>query len=61
MQVFGLLLPCNVVVYETGPNESMVALVDPLSMLGVISSPGLEPIAQKARSRLERAAEALRG
>lgn len=57
----GLLLPCNVVVYETGPEESMVALVDPLSMLGVMTNPGLEPIAQDARERLERAAQALRG
>lgn len=57
----GLVLPCNVVVYETGPNESMVALVDPLSMLGVIPSPALEPIAQDARERLVRVAETLRG
>lgn len=57
----GLVLPCNVVVYETGPNESMVALVDPLSMLGVIPSPALEPIAQDARARLARVAESLRG
>lgn len=57
----GLLLPCNVVVYETGPDASMVALVDPLSMLGVITSPALEPIAQEARARLERVAESLRG
>ena len=42
----GLLMPCNVVVYESGPHESMVALVDPLSMLGVIASPALEPIAR---------------
>lgn len=57
----GLVLPCNVVVYETGPNESMVALVDPLSMLGVVPSPALEPIAQDARERLARVAESLRG
>lgn len=57
----GLLLPCNVIVYETGPNESMVALVDPFSMLGAISSPALEPIAREARERLDRVAESLRG
>lgn len=56
----GLLLPCNVVVYETGENASMVALVDPLSMLGVIPSPALRPVAEEARARLERVAASLR-
>ncbi|MCC7161307.1 MAG: DUF302 domain-containing protein [Anaerolineae bacterium] len=57
----GLLLPCNVVIYEIGANESMVALVDPLSMLGVLASPALEPVAGQARERLERVAQVLRG
>ncbi len=56
----GLLLPCNVIVYETGVNESMIALVDPITMLGVLPNPELEPVAQEARTRLERVAEALR-
>ncbi len=55
----GLLLPCNVVVYETETNKSMVGLVDPIAMLGVIDSPGLAPVAQEARARLERVAAAL--
>ncbi len=55
----GLLLPCNVVVYETETNKSMVGLVDPIAMLGVINSPDLAPIAQEARARLERVAAAL--
>jgi uncharacterized protein (DUF302 family) len=57
----GLLLPCNVVVYETGANQATVALVDPLSMLGVMSSPALESVAHDARTRLERVARALQG
>ncbi len=57
----GLLLPCNVVVYETGANEALVALVDPLTMLGVVDTPALKPIAQEARARLERVATTLRG
>ncbi len=56
----GLLLPCNVVVYETGVNESMIALVDPITMLSVLPNPELGPVAQEARTRLERVAEALR-
>jgi uncharacterized protein (DUF302 family) len=56
----GLLLPCNVIVYETSTNESIIGLVDPISMLGVLPNPGLEPVAQEARTRLERVTAALR-
>ncbi len=56
----GLLLPCNVVVYEKDDSHSMVGLVDPISMLSVIQSPGLEPVAEQARARLDRVAQALK-
>ncbi len=55
----GLLLPCNVVVYQVEENKSMVGLVDPIAMLGVLTSPELAPIAEEARARLERVAKAL--
>ena len=32
----GLLLPCNVVVYENGPTETVVAAIAPLAALGVV-------------------------
>ncbi len=57
----GLLLPCNVVVYEADAARSVVSLVDPLSMLGVLASPELAPVADEAKVRLERVAKALRG
>lgn len=51
----GLLLPCNVIVYEDEvEGGSVVSIVDPLAMLGVVSNPGLNPIANEARARLER-------
>ena len=56
----GLLLPCNVIVYETEPGQSYVSLVDPLAMLGVIQDADLESVAQEARQRLQRVAEALK-
>jgi uncharacterized protein (DUF302 family) len=56
----GLLLPCNVVVYETAEDESVIALVDPLTMLGVLPAPGLSAVAEDAAARLERVAAALR-
>jgi uncharacterized protein (DUF302 family) len=54
----GLLLPCNVIVYEAD-GGSVVSIVDPISMLGIVENPGLEPIAEDARSRLRRVYEAL--
>jgi uncharacterized protein (DUF302 family) len=55
----GLLLPCNVIVYEEG-GGSVVSIVDPISMLGVVDSPELKPVADEARGRLERVATALK-
>lgn len=56
----GMLLPCNVIVYETSADESIIGLVDPISMLGALPNPGLEPVAQEARTRLERVSATLR-
>ena len=55
----GLLLPCNVIVYETDEGQSVISIVDPLSMLGVVENPKLDLIAQEARTRLQRLIEAL--
>ena len=49
----GLLLPCNVIVYEDG-DESVVSAVDPIVMLGVVNNPAVDPIAQEVASRLQR-------
>ncbi len=56
----GLLLPCNVTVAQADDGTVDVALVDPLSMLGVLPNPELKPVADEARARLERVAAALR-
>ena len=57
----GLLLPCNVVVYEEGASQSRVAILDPVVQLGISGRKDLEPLAQEARQRLERALSALPG
>ena len=54
----GLLLPCNVIVYEEN-GGSVVSIADPLSMLGMVGNPELEPVADEARIRLQRVIEAL--
>lgn len=49
----GLLLPCNVIVYEKG-GKSVVAAFDPMSMSKVMDNPAIEPIAAEMKQRLER-------
>ncbi len=55
----GLLLPCNVTVRQLDDGTSEVSLVDPLVMLGVVANPKLQQVAEEARVRLARVAEAL--
>ena len=47
----GLLLPCNVIVHEE-EGGSVVSIQDPIAMMSVANSPGLDPIAHEARERL---------
>ncbi|MFQ5526306.1 MAG: DUF302 domain-containing protein [Thermoanaerobaculia bacterium] len=49
----GLLLPCNVIVYEETAG-SVVSIVDPGAMMEVADNPELESVATEARERLER-------
>jgi uncharacterized protein (DUF302 family) len=49
----GLLLPCNVIVYEKN-GRSVVAAFDPMSMSRVMDNPAIEPIAAEVKQRLER-------
>jgi uncharacterized protein (DUF302 family) len=51
----GLLLPCNVIVYETTPGRSVVAAMAPVGALGVIGNAALAPVAEEADRRLRRA------
>jgi uncharacterized protein (DUF302 family) len=55
----GLLLPCNVTVSYVEDSVTDVSIVDPLSMLGLIRHPDLEPVATEARARLDRVVAAL--
>lgn len=54
----GLLLPCNVIVYED-EGGSVVSVVDPVAMLGLVDRPELRAVAEEARVRLQRVAESL--
>ena len=49
----GLLLPCNVVVYEK-EGKSFVAAVDAAKMLSVVGNPALEATARQVNEKLRR-------
>ena len=55
----GLLLPCNVVVYEAeDKNQSVVAAIDAKAMMSVVgSSPALEAVTDEVNERLRRVIE----
>ena len=55
----GLLLPCNVIVYETDDGQATVSFIDPLMMMGITGNKALEEVAIEARKRLDTALEAL--
>ncbi len=54
----GLLLPCNVIVYQAG-EQTTVSAVDPDKMLGMVNNPALAPIAAEARRRLQQAIDSV--
>jgi uncharacterized protein (DUF302 family) len=49
----GLLLPCNVVVYEKD-NQTKVSMFDPMLMTNVIDNEQMEPIAKEVKDKLQR-------
>ena len=56
----GLLLPCNVIVYETTPGRSTVAAMAPIAALGIVGDNGeLQEVAKEADQRLRRALASL--
>lgn len=54
----GLLLPCNVVVYET-EGGTRVSAVQAHALLGVVGDPALDEIAADVQARLSRVIDAL--
>jgi uncharacterized protein (DUF302 family) len=51
----GLLLPCNVIVYEREPGTSSVAAMAPLPAMGLVGNPEVAAVAAEADARLRAA------
>jgi uncharacterized protein (DUF302 family) len=53
----GLLLPCNVIIYETDDNTVYVLTMNPVSVLGVIQNQELRNIADGVSVKLQKVME----
>lgn len=55
----GALLPCNVVVRTNEGGRTVVEIMDPAAVLGLVDRPEIAPVAAEVRQRLERVLAAL--
>jgi uncharacterized protein (DUF302 family) len=58
-QEMGLLLPCNVIVYDKA-GTTYVSLLDPMGMVAFSGNDALCDMAEEARSRLDKVYEAMK-
>ncbi|MFD1094706.1 DUF302 domain-containing protein [Salegentibacter chungangensis] len=50
----GVMLPCNVIVQELENGEIEVAAVNPIASMQSIDNPGLKPIAEEIKAKLDK-------
>lgn len=50
----GLMLPCNVIVYETDEGRTVVSAIDPTSTIASVGNPKLTELAEQVRDKLAR-------
>ncbi|MDZ7859546.1 MAG: DUF302 domain-containing protein [Candidatus Krumholzibacteriota bacterium] len=53
----GLMLPCNVIVYENESGQAVVAAVDPVASMQAVDNPAMGEVAQTIQDRLKRVIE----
>ena len=55
----GVLLPCNVTVFQGDDGATYVQAIKPEAMFSVVGNPAVKPVADEVARRLERVLEAL--
>ena len=55
----GLLLPCNILVREDADANVHVDFMDPVSVMSLVKDPGVEPLENDVKDRLQRVMESL--
>jgi len=49
----GLLMPCNIIIYETDDNKTKVSIFDPLNISDLIVGESFKNLADEGRKKLE--------
>ena len=57
--LIGLLMPCNVVVFEEEDGTLAVSFIDPKEMFKVVDNPDVEPLAKEVDEMLKKVFESL--
>jgi len=55
----GLLLPCNVIVYEDDAGKTTVSVVNPKEMFKIVDNPAVQGIAEEVDAKLRRALDVM--
>jgi uncharacterized protein (DUF302 family) len=55
----GMLMPCNVIVYETDEGRTVVSAVDPMQTMAAQGDPALRPLAEAVQQKLRRVLDRL--
>jgi uncharacterized protein (DUF302 family) len=55
----GMLLPCNVIVYEADDRRTVVSAVDPMQTMAAQGDPALRPLAEQVQQKLRRVVDSL--
>lgn len=55
----GLMLPCNVIVYEADDGKAVVAAIDPMQTLAAQGKPAIREVAAAVREKLRRVLDRL--
>ncbi len=50
----GLMLPCNVIVRETGEGKIEVAAIDPIASMQAVENPSLKEVAEEIKNKLQK-------
>jgi uncharacterized protein (DUF302 family) len=55
----GMLMPCNVIVYETDEGKAVVSAVDPMQTMAAQGDPAMRPLAEQVQQKLQRVIDSL--
>ena len=55
----GMLMPCNVIVYETDEGQTRVSAVDPMQTMAAQGDAEMRPLAEEVQKKLQRVIDSL--